>query len=104
MTVKMARKRISSTAPSSFATCPWERMLGRGSSRRMRIFFQPRPLPIEVVAVEAAQGAHRLVDRGVLQPPLVAQRDEEVEDRALAQGLRGPRLAECRASCRIQFR
>lgn len=43
------------------------------------------PLSAEVVAVEGAQGADGLVDGGVLQPPLLAQGDEEVENLVLAE-------------------
>jgi hypothetical protein len=46
------------------------------------------PLAAEVVAVEGAQGADGLIDGGVLQLPLLAQGNEEVEDLVLAE-LRG---------------
>jgi hypothetical protein len=50
------------------------------------------PLTLEMIAVEGAQGAHGLVDGGVLQLAPGAQRDEEIQDLALAEVLRGGRL------------
>ena len=43
------------------------------------------PVAPEVVAVETAQGTGGLVDRRVLQAPLVAKRDEEIEHLALGE-------------------
>ena len=43
------------------------------------------PVAPEMVAIERTHGAHSLVDRGVLESLLVAQRDEEVNHLALSK-------------------